>query len=83
MSRRRHEQDQSKKVPISVTIDKELFDFIELGIRNRWWQSRSHAINMMVFTFMQNQQRLVREQTPSQGIPPHFGHLPQSERMGR
>lgn len=82
MSRRRHEQDQSKKVAVSVTIDKELFDFIEMGIRNRWWQSRSHAINMIGYVFMQNQQRLVREQTPSTGMPPHFGRLPQSERKG-
>jgi metal-responsive CopG/Arc/MetJ family transcriptional regulator len=82
MSRRRHEQDQSKKVAVSVTIDKELFDFIEMGIRNRWWQSRSHAINMIGYMFMQNQQRLVREQTPSMGMPPHFGRSPQSERKG-
>ncbi len=83
MSRRRHEQDQSKKVAVSVTIDKELFDFIEMGIRNRWWQSRSHAINMMGFMFMQNQQRNAREQTPSMGMPPHFGRSLQLERKGR
>lgn len=82
MSRRRHEQDQSKKVAVSVTIDKELFDFIEHGIRMRWWQSRSHAMNMMGFMFMQSQQRPGREQTPSMGMPPHFGHSLQSGRKG-
>ena len=37
--------EREPKVPVNVTIDKQLFDFIEYGIQNRIFQSRSHAIN--------------------------------------
>ena len=76
MSRRRHEQDKSKKVAISVTLDKELFDFIEHGIRMRWWLNRSQAINMMGFAFIRSQQSMQQGSQPTSHIPPNFGRLP-------
>jgi hypothetical protein len=76
MSRRRQEQDRAKKVPVSITIDKELFDFIEYGIRMRWWQNRSQAIQMIGHWFMRNQQKMQQSQSQEPQIPPHFGHLP-------
>ena len=76
MSRRRHEQDKSKKVAISVTLDKELFDFIGHGIRMRWWLNRSQAINMMGFAFIRSQQSMQQGSQPTSHIPPNFGRLP-------
>ena len=37
--------ERSAKVPVNVTVDKVLFDFIEYGVQNRIFQSRSHAVN--------------------------------------
>ena len=76
MSRRRLELDKSKKVPISVTVDKELFDYIEHGIRMRWWLNRSQAIAMMGFAFMRNQQSMQQPNSPNAHSPQHFGRLP-------
>ena len=76
MSRRQHEQDRAKKVAISVTIDKELFDYIEKGIRMRWWLNRSQAIAMMGFAFMRNQQSMQQPNSPNARSPQHFGRLP-------
>ena len=47
----------SPKGTISVTLDKELFDYIEHGIRMRWWLNRSQAITIG-FAFMRNQQTM-------------------------
>jgi len=76
MSRRQHEQDRAKKVPISVTLDKELFDYIEHGIRMRWWLNRSQALNMMGFAFMRNQQSMQQGNLPNARTPQNFGRLP-------
>ncbi len=76
MSRRRHEQDKSKKVPISVTLDKELFDYIEHGIRMRWWLNRSQAVAMMGFAFMRNQQAMQQGNPQVPRNPQNFGRLP-------
>jgi len=76
MSRRQHEQDRAKKVPISVTLDKELFDYIEHGIRMRWWLNRSQAIAMMGFAFMRNQQSMQQPTGPNVRNPQNFGRLP-------
>ena len=76
MSRRRLEQDKSKKVAISVTLDKELYDFIEHGIRMRWWLNRSQAINMMGFAFIRSQQSMQPTQSQVSQSPPNFGRLP-------
>ena len=48
MSRRRPQEERLKKVPISVTIDRELYDFIEALIDHRTFKDRSHAINRAV-----------------------------------
>ena len=69
-------KDKSKKVAISVTLDKELFDFIEHGIRMRWWLNRSQAINMMGFAFIRSQQNMQQGSQPTSHIPPNFGRLP-------
>ncbi len=76
MSRRQHEQDRAKKVPISVTLDKELFDYIEHGIRMRWWLNRSQAIAMMGFAFMRNQQSMQQATPPNARNNQNFGRLP-------
>ena len=76
MSRRRLEQDKSKKVAISVTLDKELYDFIEHGIRMRWWLNRSQAINMMGFAFIRSQQSMQPTQSQVSQNLPNFGRLP-------
>jgi hypothetical protein len=76
MSRRQQEQDRAKKVPISITLDKELFDYIELGIRMRWWLNRSQAITMMGHWFMRNQQEMQRVNPQGPQTPQNFGRLP-------
>ena len=45
VSRRRFEQDRAKRVPVSVTLDKELYDFIEGLIDRRQFKDRTHAVN--------------------------------------
>ena len=42
---RHQDRQHARKVPLNVTIDKALFDFIEAGMTHGIFQSRSHAIN--------------------------------------
>lgn len=46
MSRRRPQEERLRKVPISVTLDRGLYDFVEDLIDRRIAKDRSHAINM-------------------------------------
>ena len=43
--RRQQAQRRVKSVPVTVTIDRELMDFLEMVQANRVFRSRSHAVN--------------------------------------
>ena len=43
------------KEKISITLDKDVFDYIEYGIRMRWWPSRSAGVNIIITQFMRQQ----------------------------
>jgi hypothetical protein len=48
MSRRRPQEERLRKVPVSVTMDRELYDFIETLIANRSFKDRTHVVNAAV-----------------------------------
>ena len=45
MTRRQVERNLSKKIPVSFTMEKELYDFVDDLIERRVFKDRSHAIN--------------------------------------
>ena len=45
MTRRQVERDMSRKVPVSVTLDRPLYDIIDEMISRRVFKDRSHAVN--------------------------------------
>ena len=45
MSRRQVERDMSRKVPVSVTLDRPIYDLIDDMISRRIFKDRSHAVN--------------------------------------
>ena len=45
MVRRRPTEERVKRVPISITLDRELYDFIESMIDRKMFKDRSHLIN--------------------------------------
>ena len=77
----RHPQrEMAAKQKISITLDKDVFDFIEYGIRMRWWPSRSAGVNIIVTQFMR-QQNQANGQQPGQPSPQSLGMLGQSPRL--
>ena len=45
MSRRQVERDMSRKVPVSVTLDRPIYDLIDDMISRRIFKDPSHAVN--------------------------------------
>ena len=45
VSRRRVAEQRAKAIPVSVTLEKELYDFVETRIDTRQANNRSHAVN--------------------------------------
>ena len=45
MSRRQVERDMSRKVPVSVALDRPIYDLIDDMISRRIFKDRSHAVN--------------------------------------
>lgn len=45
VSRRQVERDMSRKIPVSVTLEKELHDMIEDMVDRKIFKDRTHAIN--------------------------------------
>ena len=45
MSRRKIERELNRRIPVSITLDKELYKFIEEMIDRKIYKDRSHAIN--------------------------------------
>lgn len=43
--RRQQTQRRVKSVPVTVTIDRELMDFIDVLLQRRAFKSRSHVVN--------------------------------------
>jgi len=74
----RHPQrDMASKEKVSITLDRDVFDFIEYGIRMRWWPSRSAGVNFVIAHFMR-QQVQAGQQQPQQQPPPQQGMMGQS-----
>ena len=51
VSRRQVERNRSRKVPVSFTMDRELYDFVDELIGGIQWKDRSHVINAAVHFF--------------------------------
>ena len=45
MARRKPSEDRVRRVPVSVTLDRELYEFLENMIDRRMFKDRSHVIN--------------------------------------
>jgi hypothetical protein len=45
MVRRRPTEERVRRVPISITLDRELYEFIEEKIDRKMFKDRSHLIN--------------------------------------
>jgi hypothetical protein len=45
MVRRRPAEERVRRVPISITLDKELYDFLESMIDRKMFKDRTHVIN--------------------------------------
>jgi hypothetical protein len=45
MVRRRPTEERVRRVPISITIDRELYEFIESMIDRKMFKDRSHLVN--------------------------------------
>ncbi len=48
MTRRQTERDYSRRIPVSFTMEKELYDFIDELIDRKTFKDRSHALNAAV-----------------------------------
>ena len=48
MSNRKQAQNRVKSLPVTVTIDRELLDWVELLIERRMFANRSHAVNQAI-----------------------------------
>lgn len=45
---RREAQNRVKSLPVTVTVDRELLDWLETMVGNRVFANRSHAINRSI-----------------------------------
>ena len=83
----RHPQrEMASKEKVSITLDRDVFDFIEHGIRMRWWPSRSAGINMCIAQVMrqhvqsnQGGQQRLRNRLCNKGMPPMNPHSTQKD----
>ncbi len=48
MTRRQTERDYSRRIPVSFTMEKELYDLVDELIDRKTFKDRSHAINAAV-----------------------------------
>ena len=48
MSSRRQAQNRVKSTPVTVTIDKQLLDWLEYHLEIRTFANRSHAVNQAI-----------------------------------
>ena len=48
MTRRQTERDYSRRIPVSFTMEKDLYDMVDELIDRKTFKDRSHAINAAV-----------------------------------
>ncbi len=48
MTRRQTERDYSRRIPVSFTMEKELYDMVDDLIDRKVFKDRSHALNAAV-----------------------------------
>ena len=74
---RHQHRELASKEKVSITLDKDVFDFIEHGVRMRWWPSRSAGINFVIAQFIQhrNHSGQNRTQQPPQQPPQSQGMM--------
>ena len=48
VTRRQTERDYSRRIPVSFTMEKELYDMVDELIDRKTFKDRSHAINAAV-----------------------------------
>lgn len=81
----RHAQrEMASKEKLSITLDKDVFDYIEYGIRMRWWPSRSAGVNLIIAQFMRQQVPAASQPHQQQPSPPQgmMGQSPHSTQGG-
>ena len=71
------QREMASKEKLSITLDKDVFDYIEYGIRMRWWPSRSAGVNFIIAQFI-HQQGQAGQQQPQQQPPPQQGMMGQN-----
>lgn len=75
MSSRRQAQNRVKSSPVTVTIDKDLLDWIEYHLEARTFANRSHAVNQAIgflkWTLETNPQAFYGERPVRQPRPTH------------
>ena len=48
MARRKPSEDRVRRVPVSITLDRELYEFLENMIDRKMFKDRSHVINAAI-----------------------------------
>lgn len=70
MSRRQVERDLTRKVPVSVTLDRPIYDLIDDMIGRRIFKDRSHAVNaaldFLAWTLKNNPSQFYGERSAQQ-----------------
>ena len=61
------EREMNKKIRVSITLDKDIWDFVEYGIKMRWWPNRSAGINMLIASIMTQRQQENQQQPRQYG----------------
>ena len=75
MTRRQVERDMTRKVPVSVTLDRPIYDVIDEMISRRIFKDRSHAVNaaldFLAWTLKNNPSAFYGERIVPQTPPVH------------
>ncbi len=73
MTRRQVERDLSRKVPVSVTLDRPIYDLIDDMISRRVFKDRSHAVNaaldFLAWTLKNNPSQFYGDRSVQQSPP--------------
>ena len=73
MTRRQVERDLTHKVPVSVTLDRQIYDLIDDMIARRVFKDRSHAVNAaldyLAWTLKNNPSQFYGDRSAQQSPP--------------
>lgn len=87
MTRRQVERDMTRKVPVSVTLDRPIYDLIDEMITRRIFKDRSHAVNaaldFLAWTLKNNPNLFYGERIAPQTPPTHQQQPGTNQRYSR